>query len=168
MSYEPPSGQAWNQAGGQPSSGQNGAPGPYGAPGQYGDPEQYGDPGQYGQAPGQYGAPGPHGAVGPYGPPGQPGFAQGPYGKPPATYKPWAITCIVCGVLFSIIIGMPCGLIALYYSRRVQPAWMSGQQQRAAQASRRAMIWAIVSTLFDLLGLIVVISLLSHGSGSAS
>jgi Interferon-induced transmembrane protein/Collagen triple helix repeat (20 copies) len=155
MSYEPPSGQAWNQAEGQPSPGQNGAPGPYGAPGQYGDP-------------GQYGAPGPYGAVGPYGAPGQPGFAQGPYGKPPATYKPWAITCIVCGVLFSIIIGMPCGLIALYYSRRVQPAWISGHQPRAAQASRRAMIWAIASTLFDLLGLIVVVSLLSHGSGSAS
>lgn len=149
MSYEPPSGQAWNQAEGQPSPGQNGAAGQYGAPGQYGDP-------------GQYGAPGPYGA------PGQPGFAQGPYGKPPATYKPWAIACIVCGVLFSIIIGMPCGLISLYYSRRVQPAWMAGQQQRASEASRRAMIWAIVSTLFDLLGLIVVISLFSHGSGSAS
>jgi uncharacterized membrane protein len=71
-------------------------------------------------------------------------------------------------VLFSIIIGMPCGLISLYYSRRVQPAWMAGHQQRAAHASRRAMTWAIVSTLFDLLGLIVVISLISHGSGSAS
>jgi len=142
MSYEPPSDQAWNQAEGQPSPGQNGAPG-------------------------QYGAPGPYGAVGPYGAPGQPGFAQGPYGKPPATYKPWAIACIVCGVLFSIIIGMPCGLVALYYSRRVQPAWMAGQQQRASQASRRAMIWAIASTLFDLLGFIVVISLFSHGSGSA-
>jgi len=149
MSYEPPSGQAWNQAEGQPSAGQNGAPGRYGAPGQYGDP-------------------GPYGAVGPYGAPGQPGFAQGPYGNPPATYKPWAITCVVCGVLFSIIIGMPCGLVALYYSRRVQPAWLAGHQQRAAQASRRAMIWAIASTLFDLLGLIVVISLISHGSGSAS
>jgi len=146
MSYEPPPGQAWNQAEGQPSPGQNGAPGQYG----------------------QYGAPGPYGAVGPYGAPGQPGFAQGPYGKPPATYRPWAITCVVCGVLFSIIIGMPCGLISLYYSRRVQPAWMAGHQQRASQASRRAMIWAIASTLFDVLGLIVVISLVSHGSGSAS
>jgi hypothetical protein len=148
MSYEPPSDQAWNQAGGQPP------------PGQFGDHAPYGDPGQYGQAPRQYGAPGPYAAG--------PGFAQGPYGKPPATYKPWAITCIACGVLFSIIIGMPCGLVALYYSRRVQPAWMAGNQLRAAQASRRAMIWAIVSTLFDLLGLIVVISLFSHGSGSAS
>jgi Interferon-induced transmembrane protein len=157
MSYEPPPGQAWNQAEGQPP------PGQYGAPGQYGDPGQYGvPPGQYGQAPGQYGAPGP------YGVPGQPGFAQSPYGKPPATYKPWAITCIVCGVLFSIIIGMPCGLVALRYSRRVQPAWVAGDQQGASQASRRAMIWAIVSTLFDLLGFIVVISLFSHGSGSTS
>jgi hypothetical protein len=103
---------------------------------------------------------------GPYAP--GPGFAQGPYGKPPATYKPWAIACIVCGVLFSIIIGMPCGLAALYYSRRVQPAWLAGHQHRASQASRRAMIWAIVSTLFDLLGFIVVVSLFAHGSGSAS
>jgi Interferon-induced transmembrane protein len=117
-------------------------------------------PGQYGQAPGPYGAPGPYA-------PG-PGFAQGPYGKPPAAYRPWAITCIACGVLFSIIIGMPCGLVALYYSRRVQPAWLAGNQHRASQASRRAMTWAIASTLFDVLGFIVVISLFSHGSGSTS
>jgi hypothetical protein len=143
MSYEPPSDQAWNQAEGQPPPGQNGAAG-------------------------QYPAPGPYPAAGPYPVPGQPGFAQGPYGKPPATYKPWAIACVVCGVLFSIIIGMPCGLIALYYSRRVQPAWVGGNQLRASQASRRALIWAIASTLFDLLGFIVVISLVSHGSGSAS
>lgn len=145
MSYDPSPGQPWNQA------------------------ERQAPPGQYGAPPGRYDAPPlQYGAVGPYGAPGQPGFAQGPYGKPPATYRPWAITCIVCGVLFSIIIGMPCGLISLYYSRRVQPAWMAGNQQRASEASRRAMIWAIVSTLFDLLGLIVVISLFSRGSGSAS
>jgi hypothetical protein len=162
MSYEPPPDQAWNQAEEQPPPGQNGAPGQSGAPGQYGDPGQHGDPGLYAQPSWQYGA------TGPYGAPGQPGFAQGPYGRPPAAYKPWAIACIVCGVLFSIIIGMPCGLVALYYSRRVQPAWMAGYQQRASQASRRAMMWAIASTLFDLLGFIVVISLVSHGSGSAS
>jgi hypothetical protein len=155
MSYEPPSDQTRKQAEGQTP------PGQYGAPGQYGTPGQYGDPGQYGQPPWPYGAPGPYGT-------GQPGYAQGPYGKPPATHRPWAITCIVCGVLFSIIIGMPCGLVALYYSRRVQPAWMAGDQQRAAQASRRAMIWAIASTVFDVLGLIVVFSLFSHGSGSTS
>jgi hypothetical protein len=161
MSYEPPSDQAWNQGQGQPPPGQYGAPGQYGTPGQYGAPGQYGTPGQYG-APGQYGVPGPYGA------PPQPGYAQGPYGKPPAAHKAWAITCIVCGVLFSIIIGMPCGLAALYYSRRVQPAWMAGNQQAASRASRRAMIWAIASTVFDVLGLIVVFSLFSHGSGSTS
>jgi hypothetical protein len=111
--------------------------------------------------------PGPYGAVGPYGPPGQPGFAQGPYGKPPSTHKPWAIACVVCGVLFSIIIGLPCGLVALYNARRVQPAWLAGDQHAAARASRRAMIWAIASTVFDVIGLIVVIGLVSHGGSSS-
>lgn len=129
-------------------------------PGGYGPPPD----GGYGQPPGGSGPP-PGGGYGV--PPGYGGYGQ-PYGKPPSTYRAWAITCIVCGVLFSLIIGFPCALVALSNSRRVQSAWQVGDMQRAAKASRRAMTWAIVSTIFDILGLIVVISLFSHGGNSSS
>jgi hypothetical protein len=119
-------------------------------------------PGGYGEQPGGgYGAPG-----GGYGVP--PGYGQAPYGKPPSAYRAWAITCIVCGVLFSLIIGLPCALVSLSYSRRVQSAWQVGDMQRATKASKRARTWAIVSTIFDVLGLILVIALFSHGGSSTT
>jgi hypothetical protein len=124
-------------------------------PGGYGDPPG----GGYGVPPGGgYGVP-PGGGYG--------GYGQ-PYGKPPSTYRAWAITCIVCGVLFSLIIGLPFGLLALASSRRVQRAWQMGDMQQAAKASRRARTWAIVSTIFDVLGLILVITLFSHAGASTT
>ena len=151
MSYDTPEGPG----GGQPMP----PPDPYGTAG--GQPSPPGQYGTYGQpmppSPGQYGTYGTYGGYGSYGTP------PGGYGKPPPSYRAWAITCIVCGVLFSIIIGLPCALVALHYSRKVQPSWTAGDQQGAAKASRRAMIWAIVATVFEALGLIFVISLISHG-----
>jgi Interferon-induced transmembrane protein len=177
MSYDTPEGRG----GGQPMPP---PPGPYGTPegqttpppGQYGTPEgqttpppgQYGTYGQPTPPPGQYGTygqpmPPPPDQYGTYGSYGSYGTPPGGYGKPPPSYRAWAITCIVCGVLFSIIIGLPCALVALRYSRKVQPSWTAGDQQGAAKASRRAMIWVIVATAFEALGLIFVISLISHG-----
>ncbi len=140
MSYDTPEG---------PGGGQTMPP-----PGPYGTPEGPGG-GQTVPPPGPYGS---YGSYGSYGAP------PGAYGKPPPSYRAWAITCIVCGVLFSIIIGLPCALVALNYSRKVQPAWNAGDQPGAAKASRRAMTWAIISTVFEVLGLIFVITLISHGS----
>ena len=151
MSYDTPEGPG----GGQPMP----PPDPYGTAG--GQPSPPGQYGTYGQPtpppPDQNGTYGSYGSYGSYGTP------PGGYGKPPPSYRAWAITCIVCGVLFSIIIGLPCALVALHYSRKVQPSWTAGDQQGAAKASRRAMIWAIVATVFEALGLIFVISLISHG-----
>ena len=59
-------------------------------------------------------------------PPGYGGYGQAPYGNQPSTYRAWAITCAICGVLFSLIIGLPCALVALANSRRVQSAWQVG------------------------------------------
>jgi Interferon-induced transmembrane protein len=130
-------------------------PDPYGTPGGQTMPPPPGQYGTYGQPmrppPDQYGT------YGSYGTP------PGGYGKPPPSYRAWAITCIVCGVLFSIIIGLPCALVALHYSRKVPRSWAAGDQPGAAKASRRAMIWAIVATVFEALGLIFVISLIAHG-----
>ena len=150
MSYDTP--------GGPPGGATPPPPGGYDAPppgGGYGAPP----PG------GGYGAPPPGGSYGV--PPGFGGYGQ-PYGKPPSTYRAWAITAIVCGVLFSLIIGLPCGLVALSNSRRARSAWQVGDIQRAAKASKRAMIWAIVATIFDVLGLILVITLFSHGGTSTT
>jgi len=157
MSYDTP--------GGPPGGATPPPPGGYGAPppdGGYGAPP-----------PGGYGAPPPGGGYGAYpsgsgyGQPGYGGYGQ-PAGQPPSTYRAWAITAIVCGVLFSLIIGLPCGLVALSNSRRVQPAWQMGDMQRAAKASKRALTWSIVATIFDALGLILVITLFSHGGTSTT
>lgn len=148
MSYDPP--------GGPPGGATPPPPGGYGAP----PPE------------GGYAAPPPGGYAaypsgGGYGQPGYGGYGQA-MGKPPSTYRAWAITAVVCGVLFSLIIGLPCGLVALSNSRRVQSAWQMGDMQRAAKASKRARIWAIAATVFDALGLILVITLFSHGGASTT
>jgi Interferon-induced transmembrane protein len=155
MSYDTP--------GGPPSGATPPPPGGYGNPpgGGYGDPPGggYGDPpgGGYGDPPG-----------GGYGvPPGYGGYGQ-PYGRPPSTYRGWAIACVVCGVLFSLIIGLPCGIVALSSSGRARRAWQRGDMQAAAKAARRARTWAIVSTIFDALGLILVIVLFSHGGASTT
>jgi hypothetical protein len=155
MSYDAP--------GGPPGGAMPPPPGGYGdSPGGGG----YGTPpgGGYGTPGGGYGTPG-----GGYGtPPGYGGYGQAPYGKPPSTYRAWVITAIVCGVLFSLIIGLPCALVALSNSRRVQSAWNVGDVQRAAKASRRTMTWVIVATIFEALGLILVITLFSHGGSSTT
>lgn len=163
MSYDTPEGPGGGQT--MPPSGPYGTPEAPGggqtmppAPGPYGSPEA---PGGAPTMP----PPGPYGSYGSYPSYGAP---PGAYGKPPPSYRAWAITCIVCGVLFSIIVGLPCALVALHYSRKVQPAWNVGDQQGAAKASRRAMIWAIVSTVFEALGLILVITLISHGGTSTA
>jgi interferon-induced transmembrane protein len=164
MSYDAPGGPPGGAT--PPPPGGYGAPPPGGAapppPGGYGAPPPGGGYGAYPTG-GGYGQPG----YGGYGQPGPGGYGQ-PYGKPPSTYRAWAITCIVCGVLFSLIIGLPCGLVALSNSRRVQSAWQIGDLERAAKASKRAMIWAIVATIFDVLGLILVVTLFSHGGTSTT
>jgi hypothetical protein len=168
MSYDTP--------GGPPGGATPPPPGGYGAPppgGGYGAPPPgggYGAPppgGGYGAPPpgGGYGSPPPSGGYG--APQGYAGYGQ-PYGKPPSTHRAWAITAIVCGVLFSLIVGLPCGVVALSYSRRVQSSWQVGDMQRAAKASKRALTWAIVATVFDVLGLILVITLFSHGGASTT
>jgi hypothetical protein len=129
-----------------------------------------GQPGQYGQpvppppAPG-YGAPGPYpgGAV-PYGTPGY----GAPAGQMPSTYRAWAITCIVLGVLFSLILGMPFGIVANHYAGKVQRSWHMGDWQGAVTASRRARAWAITSTIFIVLGFIGFIYLASRGGSTTS
>jgi Interferon-induced transmembrane protein len=142
---------------------------PQGAPDNppgYGTPPPYqGQP--YGQGQPPYGQGQPYGQPPPYGQPyGQPA-PGGNYGAPPAfgrppTYLGWAITAAIGGVLFSLILGMPSGIVATRYARKVKTAWEAGDTQGAARASKRALTWSIISTCLDLLGLVLVFYLFSH------
>ena len=94
-----------------------------------------------------------------------PGPAAPQYGAwqpQPPDYRAWVITAIAGGALFSLLIGMPLGLIAQRNSRRVRSRSESGDHDGAARASRSARSWAIASIVFDVLGLLLVIVLVSH------
>jgi len=77
-------------------------------------------------------------------------------------YRAWVIAAIAGGALFSLLIGLPLGLIAQRNSRRVRTRSESGDYDGAARASRSARSWAIASLVFDVLGLLLVIVLFSH------
>jgi hypothetical protein len=96
-----------------------------------------------------------------------PGYGVGPYGQPP-TYLIWARIAAAGGVLFNLILGFPSALIALNYARQVRQQWESGNQQAALAASRKARIWAIVSTVLDLLGVIFLLVLITQAVSSNS
>jgi hypothetical protein len=112
-------------------------------------PWDYGQPGP--PAPG-YGAPG-------YGAPGYgaPGYGTVPPGQPPPTHLMWARIAVGGGVLFNLILGLPTALVAMSHARKVRPLWESGNQPAAVTESRKARTWAIVSTVLDALGVIVLI-----------
>jgi hypothetical protein len=151
------------------TGGQQEPPG-YGAP-QYGSP-QYGQAGygppQYGQpgyGPPQYGPPG-------YGPPAYypPGYGSpmyAPPGPPPPNYTGWAISALIGGVLFSLLVGLPTAIAGQVYGSKVSRLWASGDVQGAYSASRKARGWLTASTVFDLLGLVLVAFLIvSHVSSA--
>jgi hypothetical protein len=160
-----------------PYPGQAGAPGQPGwtqgqqVPPGYGPPQygpQYGQP-QYG--PGQYGPPqyGPPGYGPPaYYPPGYGAPMYAPPGPPPPTYTGWAVSALIGGVLFSLLVGLPTAIAGQVYGSKVSRLWASGDVQGAYSASRKARGWLTASTVFDLLGLVLVAFLIvSHVSTSA-
>jgi hypothetical protein len=113
-------------------------------------PDPYGQPGQYGQYPtsgsAQYGEP-----------------AQ--YGAPPPNYRGWAITSIVLGVIFFGLIGLILGIIATVQSGKVNQRFTSGDLNGAARASRTTRTLCIVTTVLEVIGLLLIIIVIaSHGS----
>jgi hypothetical protein len=99
--------------------------------------------------------------------PGQP-YAGGAYGtvpsyaQAPPTYMGWAMTAAIVGVLFSTFIGLPAGITATRYARKVRPAWDAGEPTEAVRLSKRALTWSIVASVLDVLGLILFIVVVSH------
>jgi hypothetical protein len=143
-------------------SGQNDETQGYATPQGYGaPPPAYGQP-SYGQP--SYGQP-------PYGQPG-PGYPGPAYGAPlndanrPPTYAGWATTAAIAGIFFSLILGLPTALVARFYGRKVRSAWAAGQLQAAAQASRRALIWVIISLSLDVLSFILFVTVIAHPATS--
>jgi hypothetical protein len=133
-----------------------------------GMPPYQGQP--YGQAPPGQPYPGQPYPGQPY--PGQPysggAYPGGTYGavpsyaKAPPTYMYWAMTASVVGLLFSTFLGLPAGITATRYARKVRPAWDGGHPTESVRLSKRALTWAIVATVLDVLGLILFIALVSH------
>jgi hypothetical protein len=128
-------------------------PGGQGAPG---GPQDYGEP------PG-YGTPKHQGGV---------GYGYGaPAGAKPPTYRGMAITAAILGIFLgfiSILIGLPAGIAASVYGRKVDTAWAQGDPVGAATASRRARTWLIVSATFDAISLILAIVVIARGGASST
>jgi len=97
-----------------------------------------------------------------------PGYGDSPYGKPPPTHLIWARIATAGGVLFNLILGFPAGLVAMNHARKVQQHWATGDQQAALAASRQARIWAIVSTVLDLLGVVLLIVIVTQSASTKS
>ena len=90
-----------------------------------------------------------------------------PPGPPPPAYTGWAISALVGGVLFSLLVGLPTAIAGKVYGTKVARLWASGDVQGAYSASRRARGWLTASTVFDLLGLVLVVFLLVSHTSSA-
>jgi hypothetical protein len=123
-----------------------------------GMPPYQGQP--YGQAPPGQPYPGQPYSGGAY--PGGTYGAVPSYAKAPPTYMYWAMTASVVGLLFSTFLGLPAGITATRYARKVRPAWDGGHPTESVRLSKRALTWAIVATVLDVLGLILFIALVSH------
>jgi hypothetical protein len=121
-----------------------------------------------GPAPWGYGQPAPP-APG-YGMPGSgmPGYGTAPQGQPPPSYLVWARIAAGGGVLFNLILGLPAALIAMNHARKVRPLWESGNRPAAVSESRKARTWAIVSTVLDALGVILVIAVIAAGASASN
>ena len=125
-------------------------------------PSSYGQPWPGPPASGTPGYPPSYGAQGS----GMPGYGT-PFGQPPPTHLIWARIAAAGGVLFSLILGFPSALVAMRHARLVRVHWDAGNQPAAISASRKARTWSIVATVFDALGIVLIVIIIA-ASGSPS
>jgi Interferon-induced transmembrane protein len=97
---------------------------------------------------------------------GMPGYA--PAAPPPPAYRAWAIVAGIGGVLFNVILGVPAAIIGGRYSKKVTELWADGHGQAAISASRKARAWLIASTVFDTIGIILLVVFIMQTSSSQS
>jgi hypothetical protein len=99
-----------------------------------------------------------------YAPPGYGGL----HGKPPRNYLVWAYIAAAGGVLFNLILGFPSALVAIRQARQARQHWESGDQPAAISASRKARTWAIVSTVLDALGIVLLVVIIGTSSSASN
>lgn len=95
-----------------------------------------------------------------------PGYGT-PAGQPP-TYLVWGILAAIGGVLFCLIGGVPTAIVAIVNANKVKTKWSAGDHAGALQASKTARTWAIVSTVLDVIGVIIVVIFIAAGMRSGS
>lgn len=161
--YPGPPGQS--PYGGAPQDyggGQGGAAG-YGAGSSQGysnTPYGGGSPGYGSGQPGYGSGPG-YGNTPSYG--GGPGYGGNPAGGNVPNYLVWSIISTVAGLIFCCLIGLPMGIVAIVFSTQVNKKLETGDYAGAVEASNKAKLWCIISSVASALGLIINILLLLSG-----
>jgi hypothetical protein len=103
-----------------------------------------------------------------YGQPGSGMPGHAPAGPPPPAYRGWALVALICGVLFNVILGLPAAMIGGRYSTKVTELWTDGHVWAAISASRKTRAWLIASTVFDVIGIVLLVVFIMQPSSSPS
>jgi hypothetical protein len=96
-------------------------------------------------------------------PPPSGAYGSGVYGTqgaPPPNYLVWAIlSTVLCGL--GSLISLPFGIASIVFSTQVNSKWAMGDIAGAQDASRKAKLFAIVSVVIGVVGVIIGIVLVA-------
>lgn len=81
--------------------------------------------------------------------PYEPAPAGPPAGEPPPSNLVWAI-------LTTILCCIPAGIVSIVYAAQVGGRWATGDHAGAADASRKARLWAVIAAVLGLLTLVLL------------
>jgi len=98
----------------------------------------------------------------PYGAP--PPYGQSPQGAAPPNYLVWAI-------LSTIFCCLPLGVASIVFAAQVNSKWAAGDVAGAQESSRKAKLFALISTVVGAIGIaiyIVVVVLAATTTGTTT
>jgi hypothetical protein len=108
-------------------------------------------------------------------PPPPPGWSgqQNPYGQPQYGGSPYGYGAppkvpnyLVYSILSTIFCCLPAGVVSIVYAAQVNSKLANGDYAGAAQSSKNARTWAIVSAVVGLVGVIIWIVAVAGTSSS--